>query len=101
MAYGCADGEVWLAQLPPTGQPASIKARRMHGRAVQSLDWAYDNSQLLSVGHDGSLCVWDVRDPAAPACIRSISEPTAAFLCGRFHVVNFSLALVGTSHGSV
>lgn len=55
----------------------------MHGQVVQALDWTYDNSQLLSVGADASLCVWDVADPADPTCIRSISCPATSFLCGR------------------
>ncbi|GFR42302.1 hypothetical protein Agub_g3202 [Astrephomene gubernaculifera] len=105
LAFGCSDGEIWRVALPPAAagpaaQPTCIKARKMHGRAVQAVDWAYDNSQLLSVGLDGSLCVWDATDPALP-CIRSIYMPTTAFLCGRFHRVNFSLALVGTSGGTV
>eukprot|EP00198_Chlamydomonas_reinhardtii_P008657 XP_001697994.1 predicted protein [Chlamydomonas reinhardtii] len=104
LAYGCADGELWLVLLPAAGahtQPVCSKARRMHGQVVQALDWTYDNSQLLSVGADASLCVWDVADPADPTCIRSISCPATSFLCGRFHRVNFSLAMVGTSRGAL
>ncbi|KAG2432405.1 hypothetical protein HYH02_012976 [Chlamydomonas schloesseri] len=105
LAYGCTDGDLWLVLLPAAGahtQPVCSKARRMHGQAIQSLDWTYDNSQLLSVGADASLCVWDVADPGAePNCIRSISCPATSFLCGRFHRVNFSLAMVGTSRGAL
>ncbi|GLI71818.1 hypothetical protein VaNZ11_017212 [Volvox africanus] len=105
MAFGCADGELWRAVLPPAAasaqaQPTCTKARKMHCGAVTAVDWAFDNSQLLSVGSDGSLCVWDPADPAFP-CIRSVYAPTTSFLCGRFHRVNFSLAMVGTSAGTV
>ncbi|KXZ45854.1 hypothetical protein GPECTOR_50g648 [Gonium pectorale] len=104
LAYGCADGELWLVGLPASAhtQPTCAKARRMHVQAVVSLDWAYDNSQLLSVGHDGSLCVWEVAPTeGALTCIRSISVHTTAFLCGRFHRVNPSLAMIGTSSGTL
>ncbi|GIL62203.1 hypothetical protein Vafri_16466 [Volvox africanus] len=105
MAFGCADGELWRAVLPPAAasgqaQPTCTKARKMHCGAVTAVDWAFDNSQLLSVGNDGSLCVWDPEDPTFP-CIRSVCAPTTSFLCGRFHRVNFSLAMVGTSAGAV
>ncbi|KAG2439605.1 hypothetical protein HXX76_004957 [Chlamydomonas incerta] len=105
LAYGCTDGELWLVLLPAAGahaQPVCSKARRMHGQAIQALDWTYDNSQLLSVGADASLCVWEVGDqPADLTCVRSISCPATSFLCGRFHRVNFSLAMVGTSGGAL
>ncbi|GLC47035.1 hypothetical protein PLESTB_001437700 [Pleodorina starrii] len=107
LAFGCVDGELWLAVLPAApssaAQPTCSKARKMHGQSVQSVDWAFDNSQLLSAGRDGSLCVWDASDPAGSGltCIRSVCVPTTAFLCARFHRVNFSLAMVGTSAGSL
>ncbi|GIL75694.1 hypothetical protein Vretimale_15251 [Volvox reticuliferus] len=105
MAFGCLDGELWRVILPPPAasaqaQPTCTKARKMHCGAVTAVDWAFDNSQLLSVGDDGSLCVWDPADPSFP-CIRSVCAPTTSFLCGRFHRVNFSLAMVGTSAGAV
>ncbi len=60
------------------------------------MHWSFDNSQLLTVGLDGALCIWDTE---SGSCIRSLAMRGVSLHCCRFHCINPNLALVGTSTG--
>jgi len=106
LAFANCSGELWFAELPPlpsqdraaadiNSLPIVVKAPKIHVKVINSMDWSFDNSQLLTAGDDGAICIWDTQ---AATCIRSISI-LVPILCARFHRLNPNLAAVGTSSG--
>ena len=53
--------------------------------------------QLLTVGLDGAICLWDSQQAT---CIRSIALRVPLHCC-RFHTLNPNFALVGSATGSL
>ena len=83
--------------------PPPLQLPKVHAKAITGMDWSFDNSQLLSVGEDGALCIWDTSGGGAGSggggrCIRSLALRTPLRCC-RFLRLNPNLAIVGTAAG--
>ena len=93
--------------------PPPLQLPKVHAKAITGMDWSFDNSQLLSVGEDGALCIWDTSGGGAGngsgagggagsvgggRCIRSLALRTPLRCC-RFLRLNPNLAIVGTAAG--
>lgn len=69
-----------------------------HQARVSDLDWSPDGTSLLSVGHDGIVCLWRTADGALLRALRNGSGPLC---CCRFHPSNPNIALLGTAAGEL
>ena len=56
VALGSDDGEVWFFQLPGFDL---IGMSNGHSTRINNLNWSPDDKQLISVGADNSICIWN------------------------------------------
>ncbi|GAX78799.1 hypothetical protein CEUSTIGMA_g6236.t1 [Chlamydomonas eustigma] len=105
LAFGNLDGDLWVIRFPPEDDismaadsgssapsssttkpyrrsglgPLVSKMPKAHVRAISSLDWSFDNSQLMSVGEDGMLCIWDAGGGQFPGTVQLKCQVSGAF----------------------
>ncbi|GMH41960.1 hypothetical protein BSKO_09879 [Bryopsis sp. KO-2023] len=90
LAYGSADGKVWVATLG-----VDTKVKKLdggHTKEVQDLDWSMDNSLLLTCGLEGCVCLWSVDKGVL---FRKFTFKNPPHGC-RFHALNQNLIFVAS-----
>jgi len=56
LALGSDEGEVWFFELPGF---EFIGKSNGHSTGINQLNWSPDDKQLVSVGSDNSICIWN------------------------------------------